>query len=97
MFRCNCLDALAHVPCPNLSLRMLERSPSPPSGLWSIDFHHLSWSLKKGGGGGGGGDGCGGWGGVAEVTAILLAAYFAKNSLFPKVKHTHKMLTQTNT
>lgn len=38
-----------------------------------------------------------GGGGVAEVTAILLAAYFAKNSLFPKVKHTHKMLTQTNT
>lgn len=29
----------------------------------------------------------GGWG-VAEVTAILLAAYFAKNSPFPEVKHT---------
>lgn len=35
-------------------------------------------------------------GGVAEVTAILLAAYFAKNSLFPRVKRTHKMLTHTN-
>lgn len=57
----------------------------PPSGPWSIDFHHLFLGLKKvevavvmvvvGGG-------------VAEVTAISLAAYFAKNSLFPGVKHT---------
>lgn len=32
-------------------------------------------------------------GGVAEVTAILLAAYFAKNSLFPRVKHTQNAHT----
>lgn len=84
---------LTDVLCPNLSLWMLARSPSPqiveyrfPASLLEGEegwrWWWCWWWLW--------------WVGVAEVTADLLAACFAKESLFPRNGETNTHNARTN-
>lgn len=85
VFTCDCLDARVLV-CDRCSvpkpLFMDVGLLAPLLQIACIDFQLLFWRLRKGGGGSGGG-----WG--LQRLADLLAAYFAKENLFPRKGETN--------